>query len=75
MLSGEGSEKGHQTTVSSSTLKTLFLSYLQSTFSFIEMHSERRYKICICSAILGELESFRNCEECRIIFPNSVDAI
>ena len=24
------------------------------------MHSNRRYKICICSVILGELESFRN---------------
>ena len=24
------------------------------------MHSKRRYKICICSVILGERESFRN---------------
>ena len=24
------------------------------------MHSKRRYKICICSVILGELEAFRN---------------
>ena len=24
------------------------------------MHSKRRYKICICSVIIGELESFRN---------------
>ena len=24
------------------------------------MHSKRSYKICICSVILGELESFRN---------------
>ena len=24
------------------------------------MHPKRRYKICICSVILGELESFRN---------------
>ena len=24
------------------------------------MHSKRCYKICICSVILGELESFRN---------------
>ena len=26
------------------------------------MHSKRRYKICICSVILVELESFRNYE-------------
>ena len=26
------------------------------------MHFRRRYKICICSAILGQLESFRNCK-------------
>ena len=24
------------------------------------MHSKRRYKVCICSVILGQLESFRN---------------
>ena len=24
------------------------------------MHSKQRYKICICSVILGEIESFRN---------------
>ena len=35
------------------TLKTLF------TFRCLEMYSKQRYKICICSAILGELESFR----------------
>ena len=28
-----------------------------------------------CSAILGELESLRNYEEFRIIFPNILDAI
>ena len=36
------------------TLKTLF------TFRCLEMYSRQRYKICICSAILGELESFRS---------------
>ena len=36
------------------TLKTLF------TFRCLEMYSKQRYKICICSAILGELESFRS---------------
>ena len=39
------------------------------------MHSMRNYKIGIRSAILGELESFRNYEEFRIIFPKSLDAI
>ena len=24
------------------------------------MHSKRRYKICVCSVIVGQLESFRN---------------
>ena len=32
------------------------------------MHSKRNYKIGIRSAILGELESFQNYEEFRIIF-------
>ena len=36
------------------TLKTLF------TFRYLEMYSKQRYKICICSAILDELESFRS---------------
>ena len=36
------------------TLKTLF------TFRCLEMYSKQRYKICICSAFLGELESFRS---------------
>ena len=36
------------------TLKTLF------TFRCLEMYSKQRYKICICSAILDELESFRS---------------
>ena len=30
---------------------------IQSIFRSLEMHSRRRYKICICSVILGELES------------------
>ena len=32
------------------------------------MNSKRRYKIYICSVILGELESFRNYEGLSIIF-------
>ena len=38
------------------------------------MHSKRRYKICICSVILGELESFRTYEGFGIIFPKILDA-
>ena len=33
---------------------------IQSTFKSLEKHSKRRCKICICSAIPGELESIRN---------------
>ena len=33
---------------------------MQSTFRSLEMRSKRRYKICVCSVILGELKSFRN---------------
>ena len=39
------------------------------------MHSKRRYKICICSVILGENESFRNYKGLGIIFPIILDAI
>ena len=35
------------------TMKTLFRLSIQSTLRPLEMHSERRYKICICSVILG----------------------
>ena len=41
----------------------------------LEMHSKRRYKICICSVILGQLESFRNYKGFGIIFPKILDAI
>ena len=33
------------------------------------MHSKRRYKICIRSVILGELEAFRTYKGFSIIFP------
>ena len=39
------------------------------------MHSTRRYKIYICSVILGELESFRNYKGFSLIFPKILDAI
>ena len=47
----------------------------QSTCRSLEMHSKRRYKICICSVVLGQLESFRNYKGFGIIFPKILDAI
>ena len=35
--------------------KTIFYA-IQSIFRRLEMHSKRRYKICVCSVILGELD-------------------
>ena len=48
---------------------------IQSTFSSLEMHSKRCYKICTCSVVLGQLESFRNYKGFRNIFPKILDAI
>ena len=39
------------------------------------MNSKRRYKIYICSVILGELESFRNYKGLSSIFPKIFLAI
>ena len=39
------------------------------------MNFKRRYKICIRSVILGELESFRNYKSLSIIFSKILDAI
>ena len=39
------------------------------------MHSNRRYKICICSVILGERQSFRNDKGLSIIFRKIFDEI
>ena len=39
------------------------------------MHSKRRYKICICSVILAELEALRNYKGLSVIFPKILDAI
>ena len=41
------------------TLKTLFR-FSRAPFRSLDMYSWRCYKICICSVILGQLESFRN---------------
>ena len=35
------------------------------------MHSERHYKISVCSVILGQLEAFRNYKGFRVI-PNKI---
>ena len=56
--------QGHPTTVS-----------IKSTLRSLEMHFERRYKICTCQVILRELESFRNYKGFSIIFPKILDAI
>ena len=48
---------------------------MQSTFRSVEKHSKWRYNICICSVILGELETFRNYKGLSIIFPEILDAI
>ena len=37
------------------------------------MHSKSRYKIRICSIILGKLESFQNYKGSGIIFPKILD--
>ena len=39
------------------------------------MHSKQRYKICICSVILGEVKSFRDYKGFSINFPKVLDAI
>ena len=51
--------KGTQRRFSVAYIENTFKA-IQSTFRSLEMYSEGRYKICICSVILGQLESFRN---------------
>ena len=48
---------------------------IQSTFRALAMHpNKRRYKICICSVILGELLSaFQYSKGFSIIFPKILD--
>ena len=50
---------------------------IQSTFTSLEMHSKRGYKICIdCSVILlGNLSRFAEDQGYSIIFPKILDAI
>ena len=49
--------RGTQRRFPPNPLKTLFR-LSNGTFRSLEMHFKRRYKIYICSVILGELESF-----------------
>ena len=39
------------------------------------MHPKQPYKICICSVILGQLDSLRNYKGLSIIFPKILEAI
>ena len=52
-------------------LKSLF----RLSFRSLEMHSKRRYKICICSVMLGKPEVFRNYEGFSVTFPKIVGAM
>ena len=56
---GEGVYRGTQQRFPPKYIENTF-SAIQSTFRSLEMHSKRSFKICMCSVILGELESFRN---------------
>ena len=76
MLSGEDNETGAP--------NNGFLKYIENTFLSIHEVLLALQKcilsgtvkfVCQCSAISGELESFRNYEELRIIFPKILDAI
>ena len=58
---GEGVYRGTQRRFPPKYIENTF-SAIHSTFRSLEMHSKRSYKICICSVILGELESIRNYE-------------
>ena len=66
--------QGHPTRVSTQIHLKHFLCYPEY-FRSLEMNSKWRYKICICSVILGELESFRNNKGFSIIFWKILDAI
>ena len=48
-----------------------FFALIQSTFKSLEMHSKRCYKSCICSVVLGQLESFRNHLGPQYYFPEN----
>ena len=56
------------------TLKSL-LRLFRVLLDLLEMHPKRHSKVCICSVITGELESFRNYKGFSYIFPKILDAI
>ena len=66
--------RGTQRQLPPKYIETLFRLF-RSTFRSLEMHSKRRYKICTCSVILGELEPFRNYKGFNIIFSKNLEAI
>ena len=66
--------KGTQRRFSVAYIENTFKA-IQSTFRSLEMYSEGRYKICICSVILGQLQTFRNFNGFSAIFPKILDAI
>ena len=55
-------------------LKSL-LRLFRVLLDLLEMHPKRHSKVCICSVILGEVESFRNYKGFSYIFPKILDAI
>ena len=57
------------------SVNTLKFQAIQSTFRYLEMHSEKRAIKFVSSVILGELESFRNYKGLSIIFPKILDEI
>ena len=61
LLFASFAKKGLGDTYDVFLLNTLITPFraLQSTFSSLGMHSKRRYRICICLVILGEVESFQ----------------
>ena len=52
--------RGTQPRLPPKCIENTFSLTIQSTFKSLEMHSNRRYKSCICSVVLEQFESFRN---------------
>ena len=67
--------QGHPTNVSSNTLKTLLAIHKVLLALYKCILSVPVKFVSQCSAILGELVSFRNYEEISIIFSKIFDAI
>ena len=65
------SSRGTQRQFPPYTLKTLF----RLSRVLLEMHSKWRYKIGICSATEGKLESLRNYKRFNFIIPKILGAI